>query len=41
MGANSSSASSRTIHQVNESVTVEEIDTLHRLYLETLRRLFG
>jgi succinyl-diaminopimelate desuccinylase len=30
-----------TIHKVNESVGVEEIDTLHRLYLETLRRLFA
>jgi succinyl-diaminopimelate desuccinylase len=30
-----------TIHKVNESVGVEEIDTLHRLYLETLRRLLG
>lgn len=30
-----------TIHKVNESVTVEEIDTLHQLYLETLRRLLG
>jgi succinyl-diaminopimelate desuccinylase len=30
-----------TIHKVNESVGVEEIDTLHRLYLESLRRLLG
>ncbi len=30
-----------TIHKVNESVAVEEIDTLHQLYLETLRRLLG
>ena len=30
-----------TIHKVNESVGVEEIDTLHKLYLETLRRLLG
>jgi succinyl-diaminopimelate desuccinylase len=30
-----------TIHKVNESVGVEEIDTLHRMYLETLRRLLG
>lgn len=30
-----------TIHKVNESVGVEEIHTLHSMYLETLRRLFG
>jgi succinyl-diaminopimelate desuccinylase len=30
-----------TIHKVNESVGVEEIDTLHAMYLETLRRLLG
>jgi succinyl-diaminopimelate desuccinylase len=30
-----------TIHKVNESVGVEEIDTLHLMYLETLRRLLG
>jgi succinyl-diaminopimelate desuccinylase len=30
-----------TIHKVNESVEVAEIDTLHQLYLETLRRLLG
>jgi succinyl-diaminopimelate desuccinylase len=28
-----------SIHKVNESVGVEEIDTLHRMYLESLRRL--
>lgn len=30
-----------TIHKVNESVAVEEIDGLHRMYLETLRRLLA
>jgi succinyl-diaminopimelate desuccinylase len=30
-----------SIHKVNESVGVEEIDTLHQLYLESLRRLLG
>jgi succinyl-diaminopimelate desuccinylase len=30
-----------SIHKVNESVGVEEIDTLHRMYLESLRRLLG
>ncbi|MGC4027570.1 MAG: succinyl-diaminopimelate desuccinylase [Steroidobacteraceae bacterium] len=30
-----------TIHKVNESVAVEEIDTLHRMYVETLRRLLA
>jgi succinyl-diaminopimelate desuccinylase len=30
-----------SIHKVNESVGVDEIDTLHQLYLETLRRLLG
>ena len=30
-----------TIHKVNESVAVEEIDTLHQLYLEAMRRLLG
>ena len=30
-----------SIHKVNESVAVEEIDILHRLYLESLRRLLG
>jgi succinyl-diaminopimelate desuccinylase len=30
-----------SIHKVNESVGVEEIDVLHSLYLETLRRLLG
>jgi succinyl-diaminopimelate desuccinylase len=29
-----------TIHKVNESVGVDEIDALHLMYLETLRRLF-
>ncbi len=29
-----------SIHKVNESVGVGEINTLHALYLETLRRLF-
>ncbi len=28
-----------SIHKVNESVAVEEIAALHRMYLETLRRL--
>jgi succinyl-diaminopimelate desuccinylase len=28
-----------TIHKVNESVGVDEIHALHRMYLETLRRL--
>ncbi|MDQ2641680.1 MAG: succinyl-diaminopimelate desuccinylase [Pseudomonadota bacterium] len=30
-----------TIHKVNESVGVDEIDALHQMYLETLRRLLG
>jgi succinyl-diaminopimelate desuccinylase len=30
-----------SIHKVNESVGVDEVDTLHQLYLETLRRLLG
>jgi succinyl-diaminopimelate desuccinylase len=30
-----------TIHKVNESVEVAQIDVLHRLYLEALRRLLG
>ena len=30
-----------SIHKVNESVGVDEIDALHRMYLETLRRLLG
>ncbi len=30
-----------SIHKVNESVAVEEIQTLHRMYLETLRRLLA
>jgi succinyl-diaminopimelate desuccinylase len=30
-----------SIHKVNESVGVEELDILHRLYLESLRRLLG
>jgi succinyl-diaminopimelate desuccinylase len=30
-----------TIHKVNESVAVADIDTLHRLHLEALRRLLG
>jgi succinyl-diaminopimelate desuccinylase len=30
-----------SIHKVNESVAVEEIDALHRMYLETLRRLLA
>jgi succinyl-diaminopimelate desuccinylase len=30
-----------SIHKVNESVGVDEIDALHQLYLETLRRLLG
>jgi succinyl-diaminopimelate desuccinylase len=30
-----------SIHKVNESVAVAEIDTLHKLYLEALRRLLG
>ncbi len=30
-----------TIHKVNESVGVEEIDALHAMYLETLRQLFA
>jgi succinyl-diaminopimelate desuccinylase len=30
-----------SIHKVNESVDVGELDILHRLYLESLRRLLG
>jgi succinyl-diaminopimelate desuccinylase len=30
-----------SIHKVNESVAVADIDTLHRLHLEALRRLLG
>jgi succinyl-diaminopimelate desuccinylase len=30
-----------SIHKVNESVAVDEIDALHRMYLETLRRLLA
>jgi succinyl-diaminopimelate desuccinylase len=30
-----------TIHKVNESVAVAEIDTLHQIYLATLRRLLA
>jgi succinyl-diaminopimelate desuccinylase len=30
-----------SIHKVNESVGVDEISTLHQLYLESLRRLLG
>jgi succinyl-diaminopimelate desuccinylase len=30
-----------SIHKVNESVGVDEIHTLHSMYLETLRRLFA
>jgi succinyl-diaminopimelate desuccinylase len=30
-----------TIHKVNECVRVEEIDTLHAIYLQTLRNLLG
>jgi succinyl-diaminopimelate desuccinylase len=30
-----------TIHKVNESVAVAEIDALHHMYLETLRRLLA
>ena len=30
-----------SIHKVNESVGVEEIDALHRMYLASLRRLLG
>jgi succinyl-diaminopimelate desuccinylase len=30
-----------TIHKVNESVGIEEIEALHRMYLETLRGLLG
>jgi succinyl-diaminopimelate desuccinylase len=30
-----------TIHKVNESVGVDEIEALHRMYLETLRRLLS
>jgi succinyl-diaminopimelate desuccinylase len=30
-----------TIHKVNESVALEEIDALHQMYLEALRRLLG
>ena len=30
-----------TIHKVNESVGVDEIDALHTMYLETLRRLLA
>jgi succinyl-diaminopimelate desuccinylase len=30
-----------SIHKVNESVGVDEVDALHRMYLESLRRLLG
>ena len=30
-----------TIHKVNESVAVEEIDTLHRMYVGVLERLLA
>jgi succinyl-diaminopimelate desuccinylase len=30
-----------SIHKVNESVGVEEIDALHRIYVESLRRLLA
>ena len=30
-----------SIHKVNESVGLDEIDALHRMYLESLRRLLG
>ncbi len=30
-----------SIHKVNESVRVADIDALHRMYLGTLRRLLG
>jgi len=30
-----------TIHKVNESVGIDEIDALHLMYLESLRRLLG
>jgi succinyl-diaminopimelate desuccinylase len=30
-----------TIHKVNECVRVEDIDALHRMYLQTLRNLLG
>jgi succinyl-diaminopimelate desuccinylase len=30
-----------TIHKVNECVRVEEIDTLHAIYLQTLRNLLA
>jgi succinyl-diaminopimelate desuccinylase len=30
-----------TIHKVNESVRVEEIDTLHQIYFNVLRNLLG
>jgi succinyl-diaminopimelate desuccinylase len=30
-----------TIHKVNESVEVAQIEALHRMYVETLRRLLA
>jgi succinyl-diaminopimelate desuccinylase len=30
-----------SIHKVNESVGIDEIDTLHKVYLESLRQLLG
>jgi succinyl-diaminopimelate desuccinylase len=30
-----------SIHKVNEFVRVEDVDTLHRLYLQTLRNLLA
>jgi acetylornithine deacetylase/succinyl-diaminopimelate desuccinylase-like protein len=30
-----------SIHKVNESVRVEDIDALHRMYLGTLRKLLA
>jgi acetylornithine deacetylase/succinyl-diaminopimelate desuccinylase-like protein len=30
-----------SIHKVNESVGLDEIDALHNMYLESLRRLLG
>jgi succinyl-diaminopimelate desuccinylase len=31
----------RTIHKVNESVGVAEIDVLHHMYLQALQNLLG
>jgi succinyl-diaminopimelate desuccinylase len=30
-----------SIHKVNECVRIEDVDTLHAMYLQTLRNLLG